>query len=331
MQEKIGNVDQKIRVVYNQKGGVGKTTLAVNFAAAAALSGKRTLLVDSDPQGNSTHYLLGSPHERGSFQKSLVSFYESCLGLSLFRQSVFDHMEELEHSSGSVSFRELKKKIPLLHLMPCTRELEDLRSKLEAKHKIHKLRDGLRGGGFERIYLDPPPAADFFAYSCLVAANEVIVPVDCDSFSLMAAKELNQMVNEIKNDHNPDLTILGIVVNQFQKSTKHSAALVKELKSIGIPVFEPFLSSSVRVRESHSSCVPFVLQPGSFTNLFQELVQSVEKKSNLEVNPEASLSAVDKNLSENSVENSVEKSDEKRENRKSVSAVNKQNLEVPMQ
>jgi chromosome partitioning protein len=260
-----------VRVVYNQKGGVGKTTLAVNFAAASALAGMRTLLVDSDPQANSTHYLLGELQSNTpQFQKSLVSFYESCLGMSLFRQSVFDHMEV---------FKTIEAKMPNLHLLPCTRELEDLRSKLESKHKIHKLRDGLRNGGFKRVYLDPPPAADFYAYSCLVAAHEVIVPVDCDSFSVMAAKELAQMVTEIKNDHNPELRILGIVVNQFQKTTKHAAKLVKDLQMIGIPVFEPYLTSSVKVRESHSECVPFVLNKNSFTNLFLDLVKQVESKS----------------------------------------------------
>jgi chromosome partitioning protein len=233
--------------VYNQKGGVGKTTLAVNLAALSAQRGHRTLLVDSDPQGNSTYSVLGFDAPTG---KGLPEFYESCLGLNLFRQSLLEYVTS---STG----------IENLHIVTAHRELEDLRNKLENKHKIHKLRDGLRSTTYDRIFFDPPPANDFFALACLIAAKEVLVPIDCDTFSVRAARDILNMIEEVRADHNPDLTLLGVVVNQFQKSTKHGLAIVEKLREEGFPVLAPFIPASVKVRESHSEAKPFVVSEPS--------------------------------------------------------------------
>ena len=233
--------------VYNQKGGVGKTTLAVNLAAQSALRGRRTLLVDSDPQGNSSRYLLG---DRVEPARTLADFYESCLGLNLFRQSLLEYVTARTGVDG-------------LHLVAANRALEELRNKLENKHKIHKLRDGLRGTTYDVVYFDPPPAGDFFALSCLIAAKEILVPVDCDTFSVRAARDIRLMVEEVRADHNPELRITGVVINQFQKSTRHGAAIVSELREMGFEVREPFVPSSVRVRESHSDAVPLVVSTPS--------------------------------------------------------------------
>lgn len=232
----------RLIVVYNQKGGVGKTTLAVNLAALSALSGRRTLLVDSDPQGNSTCSL----HKDTPAGRTLSHFYESCLGLNLFRQSL------LEYVSTDTG-------VENLHLVASDRSLEDLRNKLENKHKIHKLRDGLKNTSYDTIFFDPPPANDFFALACLIAAKEVVVPIDCDTFSVRAARDIRHMVEEVRADHNPDLRISGVVINQYQKGAKHGAAIVRELREEGFQVLEPFIPSSVRVRESHSDAVPLVV------------------------------------------------------------------------
>ena len=238
---------QRLMVVYNQKGGVGKTTIAVNLAALSAQKGKRTLLIDSDPQGNSTCYLRGDGHEP---TRSLVDFYESCLSLHLFRQSISDYITTLPGITN-------------LHLVACNRDLEDLRNKLENKHKIHKLREGLKNSTYEHIFFDPPPANDFFALSCLIAAHEVLVPIDCDSFSVRAAKDIFQMVEEVKADHNPQLVVRGMIINQYQKSSKHSPLIVAELAKFGCEVFQPYIPASVKVRESHSEASPVVF---SFPN-----------------------------------------------------------------
>jgi chromosome partitioning protein len=233
----------KVRVIYNQKGGVGKTTLAVNLATLTALSGQRTLLVDSDPQGNSTTYLLGSINTPS---KNLADYYESCLGVHLFRPQL---MEYVTTDTG----------VKNLHLVPGSRELEDLRNKLENKHKILKLREGIRNTSYDAVYFDPPPANDFFALSCLIAANEVIVPIDCDTFSVQAAKDICQLVDEVKADHNPDLKIMGLLINQYQKNSRHAALILRDLESLGLPILTPYIPQSVKVRESHSDARPLVI------------------------------------------------------------------------
>lgn len=236
-------MSQKIRVIYNQKGGVGKTTIAVNLATCAAMRGKRTLLIDSDPQGNATSYILGLNKQP---EKTLSDYYESCLHINIFRQSLFDYIIH-------------QTKIPNLHLIACNRELEELRTKLENKHKIMKLKDGLKNNTYDHVYIDPPPANDFFSLACLIAANEIIIPIDCDAFSIRAAHEIKNTLEEVKQDHNPNLNIRGIIVNQFQKGTKHAQGIIQELKSVGFQILEPFIPTSIKVRESHSEIKPIVL------------------------------------------------------------------------
>lgn len=264
---------QKFRVIYNQKGGVGKTTLAVNLASCSALSGNKTLLVDTDPQANATSYLMGN-----SFipEKSIADFYEASLHIQLFRSSLFEYVTtqtEIEH----------------LHLVPGSRELEDLRTKLENKHKILKLKDGLKNSMYDHVYFDPPPANDFFSLSCLIAATEIIIPIDCDAFSVRAASEIKNTIEEVKNDHNPNLKILGLVVNQYQKNTKHAAGILKELRTLGFNILEPFIPTSVKIKESHSDARPVVITEKnhavakSFFDLFKNLEEHKFKSNNDEV------------------------------------------------
>lgn len=232
----------RFRVVFNQKGGVGKTTIAVNLAALSAHRGKRTLLVDSDPQANSTSYLLGS---EASPQATLAGFYEACLGINLFRQSLTEYTTT-------------RTGVPGLHLVAAERGLEELRTKLENKYKIFKLRDGLKNTTYDEVWFDPPPANDFFSLACLVAAHEIVIPIDCDAFSLRAAEDVLNTYREVKQDLNPSLELVGAVVNQFQRSTRHSAEILAELQRLGIRVLEPYLPQSIKVRESHSRAVPLV-------------------------------------------------------------------------
>ena len=231
------------RVVFNQKGGVGKSTITCNLAAVSAAKGKRTLVIDLDPQANASQYLLGAGEARN--RDGAAEFFGQVLNFSLFSKSTdaFVHPTRFEN----------------LAILPARRDLEALQSKLEARFKIYKLREALdRLEGFEHIYIDTPPALNFFSLSALIAAERCLIPFDCDDFSRQALYRLLESVAEIKADHNPALAIEGIVVNQFQPRANLPQRVVEELEGEQLPVLKTRLSSSIKIRESHEAAAPMV-------------------------------------------------------------------------
>ncbi|AKU24919.1 ParA family protein [Massilia sp. MB5] len=232
------------RVIFNQKGGVGKSTIAVNLAAIAAHQGKRTLLIDIDPQCNSSRYVLGAA--TADVAPTLGAYFEQMLSFSMFAK-------EASHYVHATPFENLS-------IMVAHPELGDLQSKLESRHKIYKLRDTLKelSQQYDEIFVDTPPAYNFFTQSALIAADTCLIPFDCDDFSRQALYTLINNVKEIKADHNANLTIEGIVVNQFQPRALLPQRLVDELKEEGLPVMENKLSSSIRIRESHERNLPMI-------------------------------------------------------------------------
>lgn len=249
------------RVVFNQKGGVGKSSIAVNLAAASAKAGLKTLLVDLDVQGNSTHYIFG---QRSGPLSGVEDFFQNQLSLysrepvsSLIHQSQYDN----------------------LFVMPSGRGLLELEHKLESRYKMYKLKEALAElmSAFDRIYLDTPPALNFFSRSAMIAAERVIVPFDCDTFSKQALYQLTETIEEIKADHNRELTLEAIVPNQVPARAKLPQRLIEDLKADLLPVSRTTLSSSVVMRESHEKARPLVyLSPKhrltkEFEALFQEL------------------------------------------------------------
>lgn len=232
------------RVIFNQKGGVGKSTIAVNLAAIAAYEGKRTLLIDIDPQCNASRYLLGEQAKTAA--PTLAQYFEQQLNFSLFSKpsSSFVHATPFER----------------LFVIPSHPEIGDLQSKLESRHKIYKLRDTLEelAKDYDEIIMDTPPAFNFFTLSALIAADTCLIPFDCDDFSRQALYTLMNNVREIQSDHNANLRIEGIVVNQFQPRASLPVRLVKELREEGLPVLDSHLSSSVKIRESHDLGLPMI-------------------------------------------------------------------------
>lgn len=232
------------RVVFNQKGGVGKSSIAANLAAISASRGIPTLLVDLDPQGNSSQYLLGEAYEDAN--AGITEFFHDCLGFRLLEDDPSVYVTDTDFEDLSV-----------IHSGP---ELAELESKLAAKHKIYKLRDALLAleSRFEATYIDTPPAFNFFTLSALIAAEGCLIPFDCDDFSRRALYRLLENVEETRSDHNPDLFVEGIVINQFLGRAKLPARLVEELCDEGLPVLATRLSSSVKMRESHERATPLV-------------------------------------------------------------------------
>ncbi len=245
-------------VVFNQKGGVGKSTIVCNLAAVNARAGRKTLVVDLDAQANASHYLLGS--DADDLSPNVAEFFEQTLSFKLFRGAAkgFVHHTRFEN----------------LHVMASSAELESLQGKLESKYKIYKLRDALRElDGYDDIILDTPPAFHFFTLSALIAGQKCLIPFDCDDFSRRALYGLLDSVAEVREDHNPRLEVGGIVVNQFQARARLPQRVVGELVEEGLPVLEPYISASVKVRESHEAArpLPFFAPRHKLTEQFEEL------------------------------------------------------------
>ncbi|MBL8488965.1 MAG: ParA family protein [Rhodocyclaceae bacterium] len=260
------------RVVFNQKGGVGKSTITSNLAAIGASRGRRTLVVDLDPQANSTRYLLGDGAD--GLAHTAVGFFDQMLSFKLRPQPTDAFIVETMFEN--------------LAVLPADPALEELQAKLEQRYKIYKLREALDAlEGFDDIWIDTPPAMHFFTRSALIAADACLIPFDCDEFARRALYSLLENVAEIRADHNAGLEVEGIVVNQYQPRANLPQQVVAELKEEGLPVLATMLSSSVRIKESHQHSLPMIhLDPRhklsqEFVALFDELeaVRKAQQKA----------------------------------------------------
>jgi chromosome partitioning protein len=236
------------RVVFNQKGGVGKSTIACNLAAIGAVRGRRSLVIDLDPQGNASHYLLGSLEVQPTL--TLVDYFDQVLNFKL-------RPRRAQEFAAATPFENL-------WVLPSHPSLEELGPKLESRYKIYKLKEALDElSGFDDIWIDTPPAFNFFTRSALIAATRCLIPFDCDTFSRQAIYSLMENVDEIRADHNRGLQVEGVVVNQFLPRSSLPRRVVGELEAEGLPVLPQRLSASVKVKESHEACRPLIhLMPG---------------------------------------------------------------------
>ena len=253
------------RVVFNQKGGVGKSTIVCNLAAISAARGWATLVVDLDPQANATRYLLGEGSRK--LVATLADFFRECLTFSLFPKG----LKACVHATP----------FERLDVMPAHGELNELMSRLESRYKIYKLKEALSSlDAYDAVYIDTPPALNFFTLSALIAADACLIPFDCDDFARQALYGLLDRVAEIRADHNSELAVAGIVVNHYQSRAKLPRQIVAELCAEGLPLMRSYLSSSVKIRESHERAMPLIhLAPHhkvtcEFEALHQELTGS---------------------------------------------------------
>lgn len=235
-------------VVFNQKGGVGKSTITCNLAAISASQGLRTLVIDLDSQCNSTRYLLGA--DMPEDLPNVAEFFEQSLKFTVREKAASEYIVHTRWEG--------------LDVMPSSTLLDELHSKLESRQKIYKLRDALDAlaEDYDQIYIDTPPALNFYTRCALIAARGCLIPFDCDDFSRRALYTLLENVQEIKADHNSELRVEGIIVNQFQPRANLPQRMVQELIDEGLPVLQPYLSASVKIRESHEQARPMIfLEP----------------------------------------------------------------------
>lgn len=232
-----------IRVLFNKKGGVGKSSLTVNLAAISASQGKRTLIVDLDTQCNSTAYLDAlSPDTEGT----IAELFEQTITFHLYRRPAIEYCQATQMEN--------------LFIIPGSARLAELESELHSRHKIYKLREALESlsKDFDQIFIDTAPALNFYSLSSLIAADRCLIPIDCDDFARQGLYSLQQKIAEIKEDHNPKLEIEGIIANQFMANANLPKQIIDELIDEGYPVLSQYISQSVKMRESHQAKKPLI-------------------------------------------------------------------------
>lgn len=232
-----------IRVLFNIKGGVGKSSLTVNLAAISAKQGLKTLLIDLDTQCNSSQYLGLTNLDA---EKTIADLFEQTITFHLVKKPPVEFCQPTGYDN--------------LDLLQGSTRLAQLENELDSRHKIYKLRDALidLNKAYDRIYIDTPPALNFYSLSALIGANTCLVPIDCDDFARKGLYSLQQKIDEIREDHNQDLSIEGIVANQYMANAKLPQQIVNELIEEGYPVMPVYINQSVKMRESHQAKRPLV-------------------------------------------------------------------------
>ena len=219
-----------IIVIANQKGGVGKTTTAINLSAACALQGKRVLLIDLDPQGNSS-----------------LSFIEQ----QIINRSAFDLFTELDQPWREFIY---ETKVENLHIVPSKINLAKLEAKLVGDFDaIFRLRDRIEDirTDYDLIFIDTPPTLGLITVNALVAASHVLIPIQSSYFALEGTDDLLETIEKVRSRPNPELDLLGVLVTLFDKRTSLSKDVEAHIRKVfGKKAFKTIITRSVRLEES---------------------------------------------------------------------------------